>query len=98
MRPLSNTHWNVRPGSPTNAVSVTARSYQRLTVTIGEAAILAALDARAASSEMPSTIAGNENQGTDETTAPASTRSSRRSTPTARPRLDGQRRGDTGLQ
>ena len=85
MRPLSNTHWNVLPGRPTNAVSVTDRSYQRLTVTIGEAAIRLALSARDVSSGTPCTVSGNENHGTDEITAPASTRWPRRSTPTARP-------------
>ena len=32
---LSNTHCICRPGSPTNASSITGRSYQRFTVTIG---------------------------------------------------------------
>ena len=37
---LSNTHCMVRPGRPTSVRSVTTRSNQRLTVTIGDAAVL----------------------------------------------------------
>src|SRR5688572_10755772 len=39
---LSNTHCSVRPGSPTSARSITRRSNQRLTVTIGEASVRSA--------------------------------------------------------
>ena len=39
---LSNTHCMVRPGSPRNAASVTRRSSQRLTVTMGEAGVASA--------------------------------------------------------
>ena len=36
---LSNTHCIVRPGSPTNGSSITTRSNQTFTVTIGDAAV-----------------------------------------------------------
>ena len=39
---LSNTHCSVRPGRPTSVRSVTTRSNQRLTVTIGEASVRSA--------------------------------------------------------
>src|SRR5687768_9252484 len=42
-RRLSNTHCIDLPGSPTNGSSMTTRSYQRLTVTIGIDPVLSAL-------------------------------------------------------
>src|SRR4029453_6788929 len=67
-RPLSKTHWNVRPGTPTNGASVPARSRQRLTVTIGDARIAPADAERSASAGTDAANAGNANQGTDDTT------------------------------
>ena len=90
-RDLSKTHWNVRRGSPTNAVRVTGRSSHRLTVTIGEGLIAAACSAIGLSAATPSANAGNANQGTADTTAPARMRSPCTSTPTARSPSDNRR-------
>ena len=85
-RRLSKTHCISRPGSPTNTSSITARSYQRFTVTIGlDAMREAAATIGAIGAVSPTSSDSSANHGTAATTRGIGSGSPRTSTPAIRP-------------